>query len=99
MVRLGIVLPPTSNSSAAARLPPHLVSAFFPETQPAAFGKLVGKQVSYQDPRSGITREYTVTDKITNYIRGTYYLITDGEGCNEEVNEDEMRGILGNAVP
>jgi hypothetical protein len=93
MERLGIeVLPPTSNSSAAARLPRHLVSAFSPETRP--FGELVDKKVCYRDPRSGKTRECTVTDKTTSYLRGTHYLITDSEGCDEEVNEDEMWDML-----
>jgi hypothetical protein len=94
-----MVLPPESNSSAASRLPPHLVSAFFPATRPKqAFGELVGKQVSYRDPQNGKTRECTVTDHITSYLRGTYYLITDSDGWDEEVNEDEMRDMLDKPV-
>ncbi|KAM6496649.1 hypothetical protein JOM56_007122, partial [Amanita muscaria] len=76
-----IFLPPTSNSSAASRLPPHLVSAFFPATRPTqAFGELVGKQVSYRDPKNGKTKECTVTDHTISYLRGTSYLITDSDG-------------------
>jgi hypothetical protein len=89
-----IILPPKSNSSAAS-LPPHLASGFFPATQSKqAFGELVGKQVSYRDPKNGKTRECTVTDHITSYLRGTYYLITDRDVWDEEVNEDEMRDML-----
>ena len=90
-----VVLPPKSNSSTASRLPPHLVSAFFPATRSKqAFGELVGKQVSYQDPKNGKTRECTVTDHIMSYLRGTSYLITDSDGWHEEVNADEMRNTL-----
>ncbi|KIL57021.1 hypothetical protein M378DRAFT_172219 [Amanita muscaria Koide BX008] len=94
-LKANIVLPPTSTSSAALRLPPHLVSAFFPATRPKqAFGELVGKQVSYRDPKNGKIRECTVTDHTISYLRGTSYLITDGNGWDEEVNEDEMRDML-----
>ncbi|KAF8348475.1 hypothetical protein F5887DRAFT_1280286 [Amanita rubescens] len=92
MERLSTVLQPTSNSSAAAaRLPQHLVSAFFPETQSKqSFGELVGKNVRYRDPRSGKTREGTVTDQVTSYLKGTYYSITNSDGCDEEVSEGEI---------
>ncbi|KAF8340894.1 hypothetical protein F5887DRAFT_978305 [Amanita rubescens] len=92
-------LPPTSNSSAAARLPPHLASAFFPANRPKqAFEELVGKQVSYRDPKNGKTRECTVMDHITSHLRGTYYVITDNDGWDEEVNEDEMQDMLDMAL-
>jgi hypothetical protein len=92
MEQLSIVLPPTMDSSVAtAQLPQHLASTFFPETQSKpAFGELVGKNVHYQDPRSGKTREGTVTDQVTSYLQGTHYLITDSEGFDEEVSEGEI---------
>lgn len=98
-LKANIVLPPTSNSSADSRLPPHLVSAFFPATRPKqAFWELVGKQVSYRDPKNGKIRECTVTDHTISYLRGTSYLITDSGGWDEEVNEDEMRDMLDKPV-
>ncbi|KAF8350199.1 hypothetical protein F5887DRAFT_944253, partial [Amanita rubescens] len=90
-----IALASTSSSSAAARFPPHLVSAFFPATRPKqALGELIDKQVSYRDPKNGKTRQCTVTDCITSHVRGTFYVITDSDGWDEEVNEDEMWNLL-----
>ncbi|KAF8336208.1 hypothetical protein F5887DRAFT_920869 [Amanita rubescens] len=58
-------------------------------------GTFRGNQVRYQDPRSGKTRDCTVTDHITSRLKGRYYLITDDEGMDEEVSEEEMWGMLG----
>lgn len=35
-----------------------------------------------------------MTVEVTSRLKGTYYIITDSEGV-EEVNEEEMRGMLG----
>jgi hypothetical protein len=39
-----------------------------------------------------------VMDHITSYLRGAYYLITDSDGWDAEVNEDEMRDMLDKPV-
>ena len=90
-VKAQMGLPATSTAAAAAprQLPLHLAP------QPKqAFEDIIDKQVYYRDPKSGKTKECTVVDHITSYLRGTYYLIIDSEGREEEVNEREMREML-----
>jgi hypothetical protein len=73
-------------------LPPaQLPSTFFPMMQAE---EVLGKQVCYKESRSGESKQYTITDKIINYLRGTYYLITDSEGMKVEVSEGEMLDLL-----
>jgi hypothetical protein len=92
-IKAKMCLPATSTSSATAaaarRLPLHMTP------QPKqAFEEIIDKKVYYRHPRNGTTKEYTVTDHVTSYVRGTHYLITDSEGNEEEVNEREMREML-----
>jgi hypothetical protein len=79
-------------------LPPvQLPSTIFPMPQ-AEPEEFLGKQVCYQDPMThGESKQYTVTDHITSYSWGTYYLITDNEGMNKEVrvSEREILHMLG----
>lgn len=67
-------------------------SAFLKPLAPSE--EIIGKQVRYH-PRSGKTRDCTVRDHITSRLKGRYYLITDDEGMDEEVSEEEMWGMLG----
>ncbi len=59
--------------------------------------KLLGNLLVNKSPTK-IPRECTVTGHITSYLRGTSYLITDSDGWDEEVNEDEMRDMLDKPV-
>jgi len=84
-------LPPTSNSK--ANVQPLLIRPLKPEPE-----KLIHKQVYYQDPKSRKTRECIVKDQITSYFGGTYYVITDSENQDYEVNEEEMLDMLDKLV-
>jgi hypothetical protein len=82
-----------------AQLPADLAWGLFPTTRPKQpFEELIGKQLCYRDRKSGKTKECTVTDHVTSYHRGTYYVVTDDEGRDEEVNEGEMQKMLNDRV-
>ena len=82
-----------------AQIPAHLASVFYPTTLPKQpFEELIGKQLRYRDRKSGKTKECTVTDHVTSYHEGTYYVVTDDEGRDEKVNEGEIQEMLNNRV-
>ena len=53
---------------------------------------LFGAQIRYRDAKTGMD------DCVTSRLRGKYYIVTYGEGLEEEVSEGEMREILKNRV-
>jgi hypothetical protein len=88
------------NSLAAIDPPPspHLVPVLFPDTLSDDTEALFGQQIRYRDANNGKVMECSVEDCVTSRRRGKYYIVTYGEGLEEEVSEREMQEMLKNRV-
>ena len=92
-----IVTHPTSLAAMDPPPPPHLVPVLFPDTLSDS-DTLFDQQIRYWDAKNEKVMECCVEDCVTSRLRGKYYIVTYGEGLDEEVSEREMQEMLRNRV-
>ena len=79
--------------------PPPLVPVLFPNTvSDPDTEALFDQQIRYWDAKNGKVMECSVEDCVTSCLRGKYYIVSFGEGLEEEVSEREMQEMLKNHV-